>query len=38
MPKPLLAIRVGRSSQPTRAMLLVSSDRTQSIARDGAVA
>ena len=29
MPKPLLAIRVGRSSPPTRAMLLVTSDRTR---------
>jgi len=29
MPKSLLAIRVGRSSLPTRAMLLVTSDRTR---------
>jgi hypothetical protein len=29
MPKPLLAIRIGRSSPPTRAMLLVTSDRTR---------
>jgi hypothetical protein len=29
MPKPLLAIRVGRLSPPTHAMLLVTSDRTR---------
>jgi hypothetical protein len=29
MPKPLLATRVGHSSPPTRAMRLVTSDRTR---------
>ena len=29
MPKPLLAIRIGRLCPPTRAMLLVTSDRAR---------